>query len=68
MSSDFVQRMELKDQIDFFFPSPDPSTQDSAVCKAEDLGEEEMVAVPPNTEPRVSFLSLLLLLQWKLSY
>ncbi|XP_028712254.1 zinc finger protein 483 [Peromyscus leucopus] len=30
----------------------DPSTQDSAVCKAEDLGEEEMVAVPPNTEPR----------------
>ncbi|XP_075823239.1 zinc finger protein 483 [Microtus pennsylvanicus] len=28
------------------------STQDSAVCKVEDLGEEEMVAVPPNVEPR----------------
>ncbi|XP_055467569.1 zinc finger protein 483 isoform X2 [Psammomys obesus] len=32
----------------------DLSTQDSAVCKEEDLGEDEMVAVPPSTEPRES--------------
>ncbi|XP_012979919.1 zinc finger protein 483 [Mesocricetus auratus] len=30
----------------------DRSTEDPAVCKVEDLGEEEMVTVPPCTEPR----------------
>ncbi|XP_051018530.1 zinc finger protein 483 isoform X2 [Acomys russatus] len=30
----------------------DLSTEESAACKEEDLGEDEMVAVPPSTEPR----------------
>ncbi|KAL1776649.1 zinc finger protein 483 [Sigmodon hispidus] len=30
----------------------DRSTQDSAICKTEDLGEAELVAVPPDLEPR----------------